>query len=114
MLRFLLASMIVVTGSNGALATDVAFDDILGRWCVVGSDIFNTFSTNRLLVQFPNGNSRTLGISKTEVDGNRIVVYWASKADGYTAYDISDNGRILVQIPSTDGDMGPRRELHRC
>jgi hypothetical protein len=114
MRKFFTAAMIVVAGSNGAWATHVAFDDIVGRWCVAGLGNFNTFSKDQLLVQFPNGNSRTLGISKTEVNGNRIHIYWTIKANADTVYDISDDRRTLVQVPNSSGDMGPRLELHRC
>jgi hypothetical protein len=114
MRKFLTAAMIVVAGSNGAWATNAAFDDILGRWCVVGRGNFNTFSRDQLLVQFPNGSSRTLGILRTEVNGNRIHIYWTIKANADTVYDISDDRRILIQVPNSSGDMGPRLELHRC
>jgi hypothetical protein len=93
----------------------VAIDDLLGRWCVTGSGNFNIFSKTQLLVQFPNGTSRTLEISRTEVNGNHINVYWAGKGGANnTIYDISDDRRTLVQVPNTTGDLGPRRELHRC
>jgi len=111
--KFLLASvMVVVAGPNGALATDVAFDDIVGRWCVAGPGNFNTFSKTELLVQFPNGNSRKLGIFRTEVHGGRIDVFWTATSE--TIYEISNDRRTLIQLPNTSGDMGPRRELHRC
>jgi hypothetical protein len=95
-------------------AHDAVFDDILGRWCVAGLGNFNTFSRDQLLVQFPNGNSRTFGILRTEVTGNRIHIYWTIKANADTVYDISDDRRTLIQVPNSSGDMGPRLELHRC
>jgi hypothetical protein len=114
MRKFLLASAVLVAGSNGAWATDVAFDDILGRWCVVGLGNSNTFSRTKLLVHFPNGNDRTLEILKTEINGNRIRIWWTYKPDANTVYEISGDRRTLVQLPNTSGDMGPRLELRRC
>jgi hypothetical protein len=112
MRKLLLAIVIVVAGSNGAMATDATFDDILGRWCVAGLGNFNTFSKTELLVQFANGGSRKLAIFRTEVTGNRIHILWTATRDTY--YDISDDRRTLVQVRNTSGDMGPRLELHRC
>jgi hypothetical protein len=90
------------------------FDDILGRWCVVGLGNSNTFAKTKLLVQFPNGNNRALEILKTEINGNRIRIWWTYKPDANTVYEISGDRRTLVQLPNTSGDMGPRLELHRC
>jgi hypothetical protein len=114
MRKLLLASVFVVAGLHSALASDVAFEDMIGRWCVVGLGNINTFSKTQLFVQTPKGNSRTVEILKTQVDGNRIRIDFTIRPDAYTVYELSADRRTLIQIPNSGGDMGPRYELHRC
>ena len=119
MRKLLLALVIVAFGPNMALAADVAFEDIIGRWCVADSGSTNTFTESELLVTFPSGATRTLKIKKVTVDGKKIHIEWFPPYIG-TGYELSDNKRTLVQLPNIDqngkpiGDQGPRRELHRC
>jgi hypothetical protein len=113
MLKLFLASVIIVAGSNRVLASDVTFEDIVGRWCVSG--IFDTFSKTQLLVQFPDGQNKTLEIANIEIKKNQINIHWAPfKPLNNTVYELSHDKRTLVQLPNTGGDRGPRRELHRC
>jgi hypothetical protein len=127
MRKLLLAVFLVAAGSGMALAgTDqdaagsgnapgrVRFEDFAGRWCVTGAGI-NTFSKTQLLVEFPDGRTRTLQVEKMEFEGNRINIHWAPKgSQNNTWYELSDDKKLLVQLPNTSGDMGPRRELRRC
>jgi hypothetical protein len=119
MLKLLLGLLIIAAGSSAALATDVAFDDILGRWCVAGSGNINTFTKSQLFVESPRGWKRTLIIKKVEVNRNRIYIDWAPPYVN-SGYELSDDKRTLFQLPTVDengkavGDNGPRRELHRC
>ena len=119
MRKYLLALAIVAAWSNTAAADEVALYDILGRWCVADLGNFNTFSTTQLLVQFPNGNSKTLFIQNVKIDGSRIYIYWKLPYIS-TGYELSNDKRTLIQLPNVDetgkpiGDKGPRLELHRC
>jgi hypothetical protein len=114
MRRFLLALIITAT-ANTAMAADVAIDDIIGRWCVSDSGNTNTFTRTKLFVESPKGWKRTLEIAKIEAKSNQINIYWSlKKANDNTVYELSADKRTLVQLPNTAGDMGPRRELHRC
>jgi hypothetical protein len=111
--KFLLASVFVIAGSHPALASDVAFEDIIGRWCLSESADNITFTKTQSLVRFADGRNKTLTIEKIEVEKNAIHVYWAPHL-GATIYELSDDRRTLVQLPNTAGDMGPRRQLRRC
>jgi len=114
MRKFLLASLMIVAGSNAVTAADVAFKDIVGRWCSDSGNVV-TFSKGQLLVHFKDGQSRVLKIANVEVNDNRLNIHWVPvKALNNTVYDLSGDKRTLVQLPNTGGDMGPRRELHRC
>jgi hypothetical protein len=113
MRKFLLASVFVIAGSYPALAADVAFEDIIGRWCLSESTDNITFTRTESLVSFADGRNKTLTIEKVEVEKNAIHIYWAPHL-GATIYELSDDRRTLVQLPNTAGDMGPRRQLRRC
>jgi hypothetical protein len=115
MRKFLLASVFVVAGSNSALASDVAFEDMIGRWCLLSDSAASiTFTKTESLVRFPDGQIKTTKIEKVEViKNNTIAVYWLPDR-GATVYELSDDRRTLVQLPNTAGDMGPRRQLRRC
>ena len=113
MRKFLLASVFVIAGSHAALASGVAFEDIIGRWCLSDSTDNITFTKTESLVRFADGRNKTLTIEKVEVEKNTIHIYWAPHL-GATLYELSDDRRTLVQLPNTAGDMGPRRQLRRC
>ncbi|MGD1015001.1 MAG: hypothetical protein ABR863_00970 [Roseiarcus sp.] len=119
MRKYLLALAIVAAWSNTAAADEVALDDILGRWCVADLGNFNTFSRTQLLVQFPNGSSKTLFIANVKVDGSDIYIAWKPPYVS-TGYELSQDKRTLIQLPNVDetgkpiGDKGPRLELRRC
>ncbi len=119
MRKILLVLAFVTAWATTAAADKVAFDDILGRWCVANLGNFNTFSRTKLLVQFPNGSSKTLFIAKVIIDGNSIDISWKPPYVG-TGYELSNDKRTLIQLPNVDetgkpvGDKGPRLELHRC
>jgi hypothetical protein len=76
----------------------------------------NIFTKSKLIVEFPNGKNKILEIAKVEVlDQNRIDVHWAPYGKlNNTIYELSADRRKLFQVANTGGDMGPRRELHRC
>jgi hypothetical protein len=117
--KLLLVLLIAAAGSSAALAADVDFEDILGRWCVADSGNANTFSKSQLLVESPQGWKRTLKIKKVQVNKNQIHIDWAPPFIN-SSYELSDDKRTLFQLPNVDengkaiGDKGPRRELHRC
>jgi hypothetical protein len=113
MRKFLLASVFVIAGSHSASASDVAFQDIIGRWCLSDSADNITFAKTESVVRFVDGRSKTLKIEKVEVNKNTLAVYWTATG-GATVYELSDDRRTLVQLPNTAGDMGPRRQLRRC
>jgi hypothetical protein len=52
MWKSLLASVFVIAGSRAALASDVAFEDIIGRWCLSDSTDNITFTKTESLVHF--------------------------------------------------------------
>ena len=74
MRKFLLVLAVVTAWSTTAAADKVALGDILGRWCVAGLGNFNTFSRTKLLVQFPNGSSKSLFIADVKIDGSYITL----------------------------------------
>jgi hypothetical protein len=113
MRKLLLASVFVIAGSHPGLASDEALEDIIGRWCLSDSTDNITFTKTESLVHFADGRNKTLTIEKVELGKNTIHVYWAPHL-GATVYELSDDGRTLVQQPNTAGDMGPRRQMRRC
>jgi hypothetical protein len=86
--------------------------DIMGRWC--GDTTAYDFTPAQLTVTFFNGHpQRVLRIKSIEIQGSLMNVIWDPRDGGNTVFQ-EFTGRTMVQAPNTGGDMGPRREFHRC
>jgi hypothetical protein len=125
MLKRLLVLAIITAAPQAAFAGSIAFEDILGRWCVSDSGNYNTFSRSQILVESPEGWKRTWPIARVEVRENKYLdIYWKAGKDknsaGVTSYELSADKRLLLQLPNVDdngrpvGDKGPLRQLRRC
>lgn len=112
------AVFMLMAVSSPACAADTKLADILGRWCLPNGNT-NTFTSGALTVVFPDGRQRVLQIERTSQDPNGdLNVLWAERqADGSTyntAYRLSADKRVLIQVANTSGDMGPERQMRRC
>ena len=121
-LLFALTTMAMV--SKPTVAAEVSFKDIVGRWCQSdGANI--TFAKKDANVAFPTGVRGKLKINSTKQYDGGIRIIWdpPKRADGganATDYRLSDDKRLLIQMPNQDasgrptGDKGPQRELRPC
>jgi hypothetical protein len=102
---------VLTFAASGAKA--LAPSDIMGHWC--GDTTAYDFTPTQLTVTFFNGHpQRVLRIKSIEiVQGNLMNVIWDPRDGGNTVFQ-EFTGRSMVQAPNTGGDMGPRREFHRC
>jgi len=105
-----LLAAVLVFASSGAKAWAPA--DIMGRWC--GTITAYTFTPTELTVTFFDGHpQRVLRIKAIEIHGDTMNVVWDPR-DGVNTVFQEFTGSTMVQAPNTAGDMGPRREFHRC
>jgi hypothetical protein len=106
-----LLAFALVFAASGAKA--LTSSDIMGRWC--GDTTAYNFTPAQLTVTFFDGHpQRVLRIKSIEIlQGNLMNVIWDPRDGGNTVFQ-EFTGRSMVQAPNTGGDMGPRREFHRC
>jgi hypothetical protein len=100
-----------------AAGEELAILDLYGRWCPNDNAFSYTFSQKQLHVVFRDGKTRDLTIKKVEYDANdsSLQIFWLPDRPGNsTSYTMSPDRQMLIQMPQTEGDKGPRRELHRC
>src|SRR5262249_14426024 len=106
----LLASLAMA--ASEANADTLSADTLMGRWC--GDTTAYTFTQDKLVVTFfSDGGQRTLRIKKINVGDDWIEVVWDPRDGGNTVFG-EFTGDRMAQQPNTEGDMGPRREFHRC
>jgi hypothetical protein len=105
-----LVLFVLTLAAGGAKALVPA--DIMGRWC--GDSTAYDFTAKQLTVSFFNGHpQRVLRIKSIEIQDSLMNVIWDPRDGGNTVFQ-EFTGRTMVQAPNTGGDMGPRREFHRC
>jgi len=114
MTKYLFAFLLLLLSANATVAAGV--DSLIGRWCGESSDY--TFHTDGLDVTGHNGGIKTLPIAKIELRKESINIRWTDGTN--TVFRLDEDHRTLIQLPNLDnsgepeGDMGPRREFHRC
>ena len=114
MTKYLFAFLLLLLSANATVAAGV--DSQIGRWCGESSDY--TFHTDGLDVTGHNGGIKTLPIAKIELRKESINIRWTDGTN--TVFRLDEDHRTLIQLPNVDnsgepeGDMGPRREFHRC
>jgi len=96
-----------VAGESNAKGLSAA--DLMGRWC--GNTSTYTFTPSQLTVGFKTGQKKVLHIKSIEVQENYINVHWVEASN--TVFSNFKND-TMAQDANTYGDMGPKREFHRC
>jgi len=94
--------------------------DLYGRWC--GETTIYAFSPGQLTVTFLSGSpQRVWRIKSVTTQGNQLYVYWDPRDSNHNGSSDPPMtsfgdfyGGTMAQLPNTTGDMGPRREFHRC
>jgi hypothetical protein len=125
MRRFFTASAIfcvvaIFAARDGCAQKVPTVSDLYGRWC--GETTIYVFSPGQLTVTFLSGSpQRVWRIKSVTTQGKELYVYWDprdSNQNGSSDPPMTSfgdfNGSTMVQMPNTAGDMGPRREFHRC
>lgn len=113
-----IATAALVLAPNQARAIVPEIDDLLGRWCNEDGHSY-TFTRTSLEVTWRDGEKKTLPIVKIEPIQDFLAIWWSFEkmpdgASDATAFTISENKRVLIQLPNTGGDQGPRIEFRRC
>jgi hypothetical protein len=86
-------------------------DDLLGRWCNDVNHSTYTFTSNKLVVRFNDGEKKVLVVQKIDAGTGWINVIWENSTNTIFI-DFKDS--TMKQVANTAGDMGPERLFHRC
>jgi hypothetical protein len=117
MRQFLLLLAIIVAGSSTVSASDVTFDDVLGRWCQIdpSDGAVVIFSRTDATVILADGRRKIEQIAKVEVTNDTFILNWAPLGkNGDSWYQFSPDRQRIAQLGQVIGDKGPRREFRRC